>query len=119
MQHIMGKPYEIPAYAPHLKAFTEVERGPALRREGPERRYRYRFVDPLLQPFIVLTALSEDWLPNHYRDSLFAQVGTAGDTQALPPTEPDPLFSDGDLPCSLTEAHWARRDGHGPAGRSH
>lgn len=93
MFHIMGRPYAIPAYAPHLKAFTEVERGPVLKREGPERRYRYRFADPLLQPFVVLTALSEGWLPEHYKSSLFAQVG--GDipqAKASPPNEPEQLF---------------------------
>jgi hypothetical protein len=92
MRRIMGKAYEIPAYSPHLKAFTEIERGPALKREGPERRYRYRFVDPLLQPFIVLTALAEGWLPDDYRDSLFAQAGVDPDAISSPPNEPEPLF---------------------------
>lgn len=71
MSRIMGKPYEIPAFAPHLKAFTELDRGCVLKREGVERRYTYRFRNPLLQPFTVLTALAEGTLPDDYRRDLF------------------------------------------------
>lgn len=72
MSAIMGSYYDIPAFSPHLKAFTELERGPVLRREGPERKYRYRFRNPLIQPFAVLQGLSRDDLPEQYRKRLFA-----------------------------------------------
>jgi hypothetical protein len=71
MTRIMGKPYEIPAFAPHLKSFTELDRGCVLKREGIERRYTYRFRNPLLQPFTVLNALAEGTLPDDYRLELF------------------------------------------------
>lgn len=71
MSRIMGKQYDIPAFATHLKSFTEVDRGSVLKREGPERRYTYRFRDPLLQPFAVLTALSEGLLPDDYVAEIF------------------------------------------------
>src|SRR5487761_583169 len=71
MSRIMGRPYDIPAFAPHLKSFTEIDRGCVLKREGLERRYTYRFRNPLLQPFAVLTALAENMLPPDYRDELF------------------------------------------------
>jgi hypothetical protein len=73
MSDIMGRPYSIPAFAPHLKAFTEPERGAALKREGFERRYRYRFRDPLLQPFTILTAMADGWLPAKYKDGFFSK----------------------------------------------
>ncbi|MET8721854.1 AAA family ATPase [Streptomyces misionensis] len=66
LSRIMGKPYEIPAFAPHLKAFTGDERGSVLKREGPERRYTYRFRNPLMQPFAILTSLAEGEIPEDY-----------------------------------------------------
>jgi hypothetical protein len=71
MSKIMGKPYEIPAFARHLTAFTEADRGSVLVREGPQRRYTYRFRDPLLQPFSVMAALSDGTLSSTYSDSIF------------------------------------------------
>jgi Holliday junction resolvasome RuvABC ATP-dependent DNA helicase subunit len=56
---IMGKPYRIPAFARHLNKFCEAERGPVLERIGPERRQRYRFCNPLLEPFVIMNGLSQ------------------------------------------------------------
>jgi hypothetical protein len=70
MTRIMGRQYDIPAFAPHLKAFTEADRGSVLRREGSERKYTYRFRNPLLQPFSVLVALAEGLIPADYANEL-------------------------------------------------
>jgi Cdc6-like AAA superfamily ATPase len=70
MTRIMGRGYDIPAFAPHLKAFTEFDRGQVLRREGSERKYTYRFRNPLLQPFSVLVALAEGLIPDEYANEL-------------------------------------------------
>lgn len=59
MSSIMGKPYYVPAYVRHLSEFCEHKRGPILQRIGEARKVRYRFVDPLMEPFIILKALSE------------------------------------------------------------
>ena len=56
---IMGKRYEIPSFARHLDQFCQAARGPALQRSGAPRHYRYRFVNPLLQPYVVLRALEQ------------------------------------------------------------
>lgn len=71
MTRIMGTQYDIPAFAPHLKAFTEIDRGSILVRQGVERRYTYRFRNPLLQPFAVLTALPDNILPTDYAEEFF------------------------------------------------
>jgi Cdc6-like AAA superfamily ATPase len=71
MTKIMGRPYEIPAFATHLKAFTELDRGCVLRREGTERRYTYRFNNPLLQSFAILTSLAEGEIPEEYAVEIF------------------------------------------------
>lgn len=63
LSQIMGRPYAIPAFAPHLKAFTEGDRGCVLVQEGVPRRYTYRFRNPLLQPFAVLAALTSGIVP--------------------------------------------------------
>lgn len=87
MSDIMGRAYSIPAFSPHLKAFTESERSAVLRREGTERRYRWRFRDPLLQPFTVLTALSEGWLPLKYKER-FVPDGHLGGGNERPNQDP-------------------------------
>lgn len=59
LSRIMHKRYEIPAFARHLKLFCETTRGPILERTGPQRRYRYRFINPLMQPYVILNGLAK------------------------------------------------------------
>jgi Cdc6-like AAA superfamily ATPase len=54
---IMKKPYEIPAFSQHLNAFCEDSRGPVLQRTGTARRYRFRFVNPLMQPYVLMDGI--------------------------------------------------------------
>lgn len=63
MSSIMGTHYDIPAFSPHLNAFLGEDRGAVLIREGVQRRYTYRFRNPLLQPFALLSAISDGLLP--------------------------------------------------------
>jgi Cdc6-like AAA superfamily ATPase len=60
MSAVMGKTYAIASFARHLVEFTQPERGEMLERTGSERRYRYRFRNPLLPPFIVMRGIAED-----------------------------------------------------------
>jgi len=39
MSAIKGKPYDIPAFARHLNAFTESTRGAVLQKAGEPRRF--------------------------------------------------------------------------------
>ena len=71
LSRVMGRPYEITGFARHLKQFTEADRGAVLVQEGPERRRTYRFRNPLLQPFTLMTALSEELLPEDLVAELF------------------------------------------------
>lgn len=57
MSQIMGKPYEIPSFARHLSSFCLAERGRVLRKEGARHRFRYRFTDPLMQPFVIMKGI--------------------------------------------------------------
>jgi len=58
MTAIMGKPYDIPAFARHLNEFASPVRGDVLTRSGQSRRYFYRFDNPMLQPYVILKAIS-------------------------------------------------------------
>jgi hypothetical protein len=60
LQAIAGRRLEIPAFSNHLSQFLEAERGAVLQREGTSRRYFYRFADPIFQPYVILSGLSEN-----------------------------------------------------------
>lgn len=71
MSHIMHRSYDIPAYVRHLHQFCDSTRGSVLEQTGVARRMRYRFRNPLLQPFVILQGLSEGLISQ-------ADVATAG-----------------------------------------
>ncbi|AOI93088.1 ATP-binding protein [Burkholderia pseudomultivorans] len=62
MSRIMGKPYDIPAYSQHLNALCEDARGPILQRIGATRKFRFRFVNPLMQPFVVMEGVKRGFI---------------------------------------------------------
>lgn len=57
MRQITGRAYEIPSFARHLSQFCSERRGRILTRRGKPRRYRYRFRNPLVQPFVIMQGL--------------------------------------------------------------
>lgn len=59
LSRVLGRPCETAAFAQHLDEFSEAERGPVLQKRGSPRRFRYRFLNPLLQPYVVMKGLSE------------------------------------------------------------
>lgn len=59
LSRIAGKRYEIPAFSRHLKELSAKARGPILQQIGIERRYRFRFVNPMMQPFVIMHGLAE------------------------------------------------------------
>lgn len=59
---IMGKHYDIPAFAQHLNKFCEADRGPILRKSGTARRYRFRFENPLMQPFVIMDGIKRSMI---------------------------------------------------------
>ncbi|MFA8389050.1 AAA family ATPase [Burkholderia ubonensis] len=62
MSRIMGRSYDIPAYSQHLNALCEVARGPILQRTGTTRKFRFRFVNPLMQPFVVMEGVKKGFI---------------------------------------------------------
>jgi Cdc6-like AAA superfamily ATPase len=52
----------------HLNELCTAERGAVLGREGTRGSYRYRFVQPIIQPFIIMKSLASGVLPSHVLD---------------------------------------------------
>lgn len=55
---ILGRDVDPTAFTFHLNELCASERGEILEREGARGRYRYRFVQPIIQPFIVMKSLA-------------------------------------------------------------
>ncbi|MGH8539414.1 MAG: hypothetical protein ACRETW_02780, partial [Stenotrophobium sp.] len=56
---VPGKNYKPPTFAFHMNEFCEAQRKGILHRDGEARNYRYRFTDPLMQPFVILKGLAD------------------------------------------------------------
>lgn len=54
LRSILNRPIEIANYAQHLADFCGEKKGPVLQRIGESRKYRFRFINPLFQPFVVM-----------------------------------------------------------------
>jgi Cdc6-like AAA superfamily ATPase len=46
-------------YGQHLKVLCEDDRGNILEQKGTPRKYRYRFPEPMMQPFILMQGLAQ------------------------------------------------------------
>jgi Archaeal ATPase. len=59
LSKILKKNTEISAFNRHLKEFCDKSRGPIIQKVGSPRRYRYRFANPLMEPFVIMKGLTE------------------------------------------------------------
>lgn len=55
--YIMDRDMEIPSYARHLHGLSGAERGDILERQGRPHQYRFRFSNPLMQPYVLMRGL--------------------------------------------------------------
>lgn len=58
LSKLMGKEYSLPYFARHLGEFSSEKRGPVLQKYTASKQHKYRFVNPLLEPFTVIHALA-------------------------------------------------------------
>ena len=56
---ILGRPVQQQTLAYHMGNLTDPTRGSLLERTGPERRYRFRFRNPLMRPFILMKSMAD------------------------------------------------------------
>ncbi|HXB02778.1 MAG TPA: AAA family ATPase [Opitutaceae bacterium] len=68
MKRITEKDYEIAAFARHLTDFCSKERGPILQKTGHRGRFRYRFINPTMQPYIIMKGLAEKMVEEEFWD---------------------------------------------------
>jgi hypothetical protein len=54
LSKIKARRFEIPSFSRHLNDFSDERRGPILEKFGSKHRYRFRFIDPLMQPFVTM-----------------------------------------------------------------
>ncbi len=59
---IMGRDQDIPSFARHLRGLCDDSRGEVLQRFGEPRAYRYRFTDPMMQPYVLMHGLERGLL---------------------------------------------------------
>lgn len=65
-----AKEVEISAFQQHLKNFITEERGNVLVRKGMERAYRFRFGDPVMQPYVIMRGIEQGYVDKKAIDVL-------------------------------------------------
>ncbi len=56
---VAGRPVRLSTFIKHLNEFSKPERANVLERKGEAWKCRFRFSDPLMQPYVVIQALGE------------------------------------------------------------
>jgi Cdc6-like AAA superfamily ATPase len=59
LEMVLKRKYGVEAFARHLHAFCDSERGPVLKKADLVNRPRFRFDNPLMQPFVLMKGLDE------------------------------------------------------------
>jgi hypothetical protein len=59
----VGRRIEQATYTNHLNEFCAAKRGPLLERT-PTKPYRFRFLHPLMQPYVIMIALDQGLISN-------------------------------------------------------
>lgn len=62
LSKILAKERDIPYFSRHLAMFCEPTRGPVLRKEGSHKNYRYRFIDPMMQSYVITKGMKDGLL---------------------------------------------------------
>lgn len=63
---------QVSLFGAHLKNLCDPDRGKILEQTGSERKYRYRFVEPMMQPFILMQALRSNRISRQQVNDLVA-----------------------------------------------
>jgi Cdc6-like AAA superfamily ATPase len=63
LREIVGRRIEQATYTNHLNEFCAAKRGPLLERT-PTKPYRFRFLHPLMQPYVIMIALDQGLISN-------------------------------------------------------
>ena len=61
---------QIAAFQQHLQKFISDDRGSVLVRKGLERSYRYRFKDPMMQPYVIMKGIEQELVKSNALEAL-------------------------------------------------
>jgi len=64
LSYIIGREMKIPSFAFHLKELCGPDRGTILKKAERVGRLRYRFNEPMIQPYIILKSLADGVIGN-------------------------------------------------------
>lgn len=70
---VPGRSYAPATFAFHMNAFCTPQRQNVLERLGEARNYRYRFTDPMMQPFVILKGLNDGRISDEIADIFSAR----------------------------------------------
>jgi hypothetical protein len=59
LSDILHRPVKIDAFQQHLKKFITEERANILVRRGHDRAFRFRFREPMMQPFVIMRGIEQ------------------------------------------------------------
>lgn len=59
LSKILNKTLDVSAFSRHLKEFCDNRRGPIIQQVGSPRRFKYRFLNPLIEPFVIMRGLKD------------------------------------------------------------
>jgi len=82
---ILGRDVKIANFQNHLKKFIGAERGKILIRKGKERAYKFRFRDPMMQPYIIMRGVEGKMV-----DATSLDVLSSPEQPELPNVRPQP-----------------------------
>jgi hypothetical protein len=74
---IARKAYDIPKFSRHLNEFARPDRGAILQKTGTTRKIRYRFVSPLMKPYIIMRGLADGIITRTMMEQIFNRSTTA------------------------------------------
>lgn len=75
---IKNKRFDIPSFSRHLNDFSEEKRGPILKKFGSKHKYRFRFINPLMQPFVTMQGFASGKID---RETLERWATTSAESQ--------------------------------------
>ncbi len=72
LARVLGKQaeVEISSFAEHLLKFITPERASILMRRGKSRAYKFRFRDPVMQPFVIMKGIEQGLIDQHASEVL-------------------------------------------------
>lgn len=87
---ITKKQYGIDSYMRHLREFCTEQRGEVLEQRGARRRFRFRFKDSIMEPFVIMRGIKDNLINEESVVKLERQRTTNCSQLLLEQAEPQP-----------------------------